>query len=95
MPPLTAETLKAALWETLQAVKAEKMLPQRADAIATQAREILRTVKVQMQILGQTKQPVPVDIVQFSGHKTVEVVAPKPRIANGKKPPARGRKAAP
>lgn len=91
MQPLTAETLKSALWETLLAVKAEKMLPNRADAIATQAREILRTVKVQLQILGQTKQAVPAEIAEFSGHKTIEAAPAKPRIANGKSAPARKR----
>lgn len=85
MPPLTAETLKDALWETLQAVKAEKMLPNRAGAIATQAREILRTVKVQLQILGQSKQAVPTAIIEFAGHKTIDATATKPRLAAPKK----------
>lgn len=93
MPILTAETLKDALWETLQAVKAEKMLPSRADAIASQAREILRTVKTQLQILGQSKQAVPVAIIEFAGHKTIDVTPPKARIAAPKKAlPRNGRK---
>lgn len=43
---LTASALKEALWVTLNQVKAKRMLPGHADAVASQAREILRTVKV-------------------------------------------------
>jgi hypothetical protein len=42
---LTASNLKDALWVTLNQVKAKRMLPGHADAVASQAREILRTVK--------------------------------------------------
>jgi hypothetical protein len=42
------------------------MLPNRADAIAAQSREILRTVKMQLQIAGQTKRQVPHEVVEFS-----------------------------
>jgi hypothetical protein len=41
-------------------------MPNRADAIAAQSREILRTVKVQLQISGQTQRPVPQEIIEFS-----------------------------
>ncbi len=66
---LTASNLKDALWTTLNQVKAKKMLPGHADAVACQAREILRTVKVQLQISGQTNRPVPVEIIEFSEGK--------------------------
>lgn len=92
MPPLTAETLKDALWETLQAVKSEKMLPNRADAIAAQAREILRTVKVQMQILAQTKQAVPAEVVAFSG-RVLEGAPIRARITSAKSASAKKRRA--
>jgi hypothetical protein len=46
------------------------MLPGHADAVASQAREILRTVKVQLQISGQTNRPVPVEVIEFSEGKT-------------------------
>jgi hypothetical protein len=44
----------------------ENILPNRADAIAAQAREILRTVKVQLQVAGQAKRALPQEIVTFS-----------------------------
>jgi hypothetical protein len=43
--PLTASSLKDMLWETLTDLRHENILPNRADAIAAQSREILRTVK--------------------------------------------------
>lgn len=38
----------------------------RADAIAAQSREILRTIKVQLQVAGQAKRGVPQEIIDFS-----------------------------
>ena len=64
--PLTASSLKDALWETLTDLKHDNIMPNRADAIAAQSREILRTVKVQLQISGQTQRPVPQEIIEFS-----------------------------
>lgn len=66
---LTASNLKEALWTTLNQVKAKRMLPGHADAVACQAREILRTVKVQLQISGQTNRPVPFEVIEFSEGK--------------------------
>jgi hypothetical protein len=63
---LTASSLKEALWNTLNQVKSKKILPGHADAVATQAREILRTVKVQLMVSGQTNRPVPTEVVEFS-----------------------------
>ena len=63
---LTASSLKEALWATLNQVKSKKMLPGHADAVAAQAREILRTVKVQLMVSGQTNRPVPTEVVEFS-----------------------------
>ena len=71
---LTANSLREALWTTLNQVKAKKMLPGHADAIAAQARDILRTVKVQLQISGQTNRPVPVEVVEFSEGKVKRMV---------------------
>ena len=68
-PLLTANNLKNTLWSTLNQVKAKKMLPGHADAVAAQAREILRTVKVQLLISGQTARPVPAEVVEFSEGK--------------------------
>lgn len=64
--PLTASSLKDILWETLTDLKHENIMPNRADAIAAQSREILRTVKVQLQISGQTQRAVPQEIIDFS-----------------------------
>lgn len=64
--PLTASSLKDVLWETLIDLKHENILPNRADAIAAQSREILRTVKIQMQVSAQAKRALPLEIVEFS-----------------------------
>jgi len=64
--PLSAGSLRDVLWETLNDVRTNQMLPNRADAIASQAREILRTVKTQLQIASAARRGVPEDIVNFS-----------------------------
>lgn len=66
MKGLSAVNLKTALWETLNDIKGDKMLANQGDAIAAQAREILRTVKVQLQIAGHTKRAVPLEVIEFS-----------------------------
>ena len=66
VPLLSAENLKGALWETLHAIKDGDILPGQGDAIASQARETLRTVKIQLQIAGQAKRRVPTDVVDFA-----------------------------
>jgi len=63
---LSAVNLKNALWETLVSIKDDKMQAAQGDAIASQAREILRTIKVQLQIAGHTKRSVPVEVLNFS-----------------------------
>lgn len=62
---LSAVNLKNALWETLQSIQSDKMLPAQGDAIASQAREILRTVKTQLQVCAQAKRNVPTEIIDF------------------------------
>jgi len=62
---LSAVNLKNALWDTLQSIKSDTMLPAQGDAIAAQAREILRTVKVQLQVAAQSKRNVPTEIIDF------------------------------
>lgn len=64
--PLSASSLRDVLWETLNDVRRNDMLPNRADAIASQAREILRTVKTQLQIASAARRGVPNDIINFS-----------------------------
>lgn len=66
IPALKASTLKEVLWETLIDLRGNQMPANRADAIAAQAREILRTVKTQLQVMNAAKRPVPQGIVEFS-----------------------------
>lgn len=66
MKILSAVNLKDVLWSTLNDIKEDKMHPNQADAIASQAREILRTIKVQLQIAGHTKRTVPLDVIEFA-----------------------------
>lgn len=63
---LTATNLKNVLWETLNKVKDGTMEAGAADSIATQSREIMRTINVQLQVARQTKRQVPMEIVEFS-----------------------------
>lgn len=66
MPDLTAVALKKALWETLTKLTEDKIQAVQADAIAAQAREILRTIKIQLQIANQTDRAVPNEVIAFS-----------------------------
>lgn len=66
MTTLSATALKNELWDTLQKIKNDNMLPAQGDAIAAQAREILRTVKVQLHIVAQSKRNVPTDVIDFA-----------------------------
>lgn len=66
MKNLSAVNLKNALWDTLQDIRSDAMQASQGDAIASQAREILRTVRTQMQIAAQTKRSLPVEVIEFS-----------------------------
>lgn len=73
---LTAENLKDVLWETLQQVKNGSMEAGQGDAIASQAREILRTTIVQLKVAQQGNRAIPADVVDFSensGKKTIAI----------------------
>lgn len=63
---LNASNLKAALWDSLNELRTGAMQPGQGDAIASQAREILRTVKVQLQVTQQSKRSVPADVIAFA-----------------------------
>jgi hypothetical protein len=63
---LTAGNLKEALWDTLQKVRSGEMDAGNADAIATQGREIVRTVNLQLRVAHQSKRPIPTDVMNFS-----------------------------
>ena len=63
---LTASNLKDVLWKTMQDLQAGNIQPGQGDAIAAQAREILRTVRTQLAVVGQAKRNVPADVIAFS-----------------------------
>ena len=66
MKKLTATNLKQALWEILNSLKEDEVSAGQADAIASQAREILRTTNVQLRIAAQSKRNVPTTVIDFS-----------------------------
>lgn len=66
MQKLNAVTLKQELWETLNMIKNDEMEPSTADSIASQAREILRATKVQLNILSQAKEDVTRELIDFA-----------------------------
>jgi hypothetical protein len=64
--PLSAVNLKSVLWDTINKVSSNEMTAGNADAVAGQAREILRTVRTQLMVSSQTGRPVPIEVVDFS-----------------------------
>lgn len=63
---LNATNLKEALWDTLQELRNGKIEAGQADSIASQAREILRTVKIQLDISKDSKREVSADVISFN-----------------------------
>lgn len=63
---LNAVNLKSVLWETLAGVRNGKITPAQGDVIASQAREILRTTKAQLQIFGQAGHAVSNELIEFA-----------------------------
>lgn len=63
---LNAVNLKQRLWETLNGVKSGKITAGSGDAVASQAREILRTVRTQLQIFSQSSQAVTQELIAFA-----------------------------
>jgi hypothetical protein len=58
--------LRDVLWETLNDVRTNQMPPNRADAVATQAREILRTIKTQLNISAASKGRIAQPLIKFA-----------------------------
>lgn len=54
------------MWATLNDIKSGKVQPGEGDAIAAQAREILRTVKVQLQVAAQANRVITHDVIDFA-----------------------------
>lgn len=69
MEKLTAINLKKALWETLKGLQIGKVQYTDADAIASQAREIIRTTNTQIKIAQASNRGLPVDVIDFSESK--------------------------
>lgn len=69
MDKLTAQNLKNVLWDTLNKVKSGEIQASQADSIATQSREILRTVNTQLRVASQSKRDVPLEVINFSENK--------------------------
>lgn len=69
MEKLTAINLKKALWETLKGLQTGKMQYTDADAIASQAREIIRTTNTQIKIAQASNRGLPTDVIDFSESK--------------------------
>lgn len=63
---LNAKNLKKELWDSLQKVKSGDIDASMADSVATSAREILRTTKVQLAIVKQAKRNVPTEVIDFA-----------------------------
>lgn len=63
---LTASNLKDVLWTTMTELQSGTIQPGQGDAIAAQAREILRTVRTQLMVTSQAKRSVPVDVITFA-----------------------------
>jgi len=66
MEKLNAATLKRALWETLHKVKDGSMEASQGDAVAAQAREILRTAKVQLSIMDKARLEISTELTNFA-----------------------------
>lgn len=66
---LTAVNLKAALWDTLQGLQKDTIEPGKGDAIAVQAREILRTVNTQLKVQSACGRKIPTEVIEFSEGK--------------------------
>lgn len=66
MKTLNAVTLKDSLWSTLNQIKDGELEASKGDAIASQAREILRTVRTQVVILDKAHTDITKELVDFA-----------------------------
>lgn len=62
---LTAESLCESLWSTMKEVRAGEISSESANAVAAQAREILRTRRLQKDIMAQSGKPIPARLLNF------------------------------
>lgn len=66
MEKLTAVNLKNALWGTLKGLQNGTVQYTDADAIASQAREIIRTSNLQVKIAQAANRNLPQELIDFS-----------------------------
>lgn len=66
---LTAKALKTTLWDTIVDLREKKIDPGYADAIASQAREVVRVVREQRMIANSAGLAVPDEVIEFAGAK--------------------------
>lgn len=66
MEKLNAVTLKDQLWDTLHQIKSGDIDAAKGDAIAAQAREILRTTKTQVTIIDKARQSLSDELLEFA-----------------------------
>lgn len=69
MKKLNALTLKEELWQTLQKLKEGRLEPKAALSISSQANQILRTIKLQTQILGMANEKITKELLDFAKNK--------------------------
>lgn len=69
MEQLNAVTLKQQLWETLHGIKNGEIDAAKGDAIASQAREILRTTKTQVLILDKSHLEMTKELRTFASQE--------------------------
>ena len=66
---LTAKNLKNTLWDTIVDLREKKIDPGYADAIASQAREVVRIVREQRMIANSAGIAMPDEVIDFAGAK--------------------------
>lgn len=62
---LSGNNLKRELWRALLGVKEKRITPEAANAIAATAREILRVVKLEMDIAYKSDQRIPSGLLTY------------------------------
>ena len=62
---LNAKNLKTMLWNNLNGIADGTIQPSQADSMASQAREILKTVKTELEICKQSGKPVSDKLQKF------------------------------
>ena len=63
---LSAAALKNALWDTLSELREGQISAITAEAISSQARQILRAGRLQLRVSEQAKRSVPAELIAFS-----------------------------